>query len=147
MIIDRLSTFAGPTALSTAAPATAKFGSAIDLVRAGLDLGEGMPLFWYTSVAVAATSGGAATLALQLVTADDDPLTTNVEVLLQTGTFALAALAAGAVLTNVALPLRSYRRFIGVRQVIGTAALTAGSLHSMLLEDTQNWRALPDGNN
>lgn len=147
MLIDNLSKFALPTALSTAAPATAKFGDAINLVKTVQDLGEGTPLYWFTSVAVAATSGGSATLTLQLVEADNEALTTNPEVLLTTAAIPVASLTLGAVITNMALPKTVYRQWIGLRQVVGTAAFTAGSLNSFLTTDTDNWRALADGVN
>jgi hypothetical protein len=73
------------------------------------------------------TSGGAATLQIQFIQADDGALTTNVEVLEETRAYALALLVQGS-----QFPLRSpvgvKRRFIGVQYVIGTAAITAGAV-------------------
>ena len=147
MLIDKLSQFAFPAAISTAAPGTSKFGDTIDLAVVGQDLGEGHPLYWYTSVAVTATSAGAATFSLQLVHADNEALTANVVVILVTGAVPVASLTQGTELTKMALPILPYKRWLGVRQVVGTAAFTAGSLYSFLTPTPQNWKAYPEGLN
>lgn len=149
MITDKLLTVGMPVALSTSAPATSKLGDAIDLVVAGLDQGEGWPFYLCASVAVAATSGGAATLALQLVTADNEALTTNPVVHAVSPTFALADLTpAGKRLLLLAIPKGiEYKRWMGLRQVVGTAAFTAGSVNAFFTLDPDNWRAYPEGNN
>lgn len=143
MLIDSRSRFAVPTALSTAAPATAKFGEALDMSVAS-DLGEGHPIYLFARVSTAATSGGSATLVLQLVTADNEALTTNVEVVWQTPSFPVASLTLNARLAQVSLPYYNYRRWIGLRQVIGTAALTAGAVEAFLTTDQSAWRAYPE---
>lgn len=149
MLTDKLLTVGMPVALSTASPATSKLGDAIDLAVADLDQGEGWPFYFYASVAVAATSGGAATLALQVVTADNEALTTNPTVLLTTPTYALAAVGpAGARLAMIAIPKGLlYQRWLGVRQVVGGVAFTAGSVNAFFTLDPDNWRAYPEGMN
>lgn len=149
MLIDKLLTIGLPVALSTAAPATSKLGDEIDLLYTDLDQGEGHPMYLCVSVAVAATSGGAATLALQLVTASDDALTADVVVLASSATFALADLTpAGTRLLILALPKGvSYDRYLGLRQVVGGVAFTGGSLNAFITADPDNWRAYPEGQN
>lgn len=148
MLIDKLTQFADGVALSTAAPATAKFGSAINLVVAGLDQGEGYPMYLVVLVDTTATSGGSATLSIELVHADNDALTTNVAVLFATAAIPVATLVAGYLVAMVALPKGiEYKQYLGLRQVVGTAALTAGALNAFLTPDPQNWRAYPEGNN
>jgi hypothetical protein len=73
------------------------------------------------------TSGGAATLQVQFIQADDGALTTNVEVLEETRAYALAALVIGSQIP-LRTPVGIKRRFIGLQYVIGTAAFTAGSV-------------------
>jgi hypothetical protein len=148
MITDYFNTIADGVALSTAAPATAKFGTALNVEGDNfVDLGEGVPYYLWIAVDTTATSGGSATLALELVTADVEALTTNVEVILSTRAFPVAELVAGTVLMVVALPKgRAYRNWIGLRQVVGTAALTAGKLNAALTQDPPNWKAYPNNN-
>lgn len=148
MITDYFNTIADGVALSTGGAATSKFGSEIFVDGSTvLDIGEGVPAWLVVAVDTTVTSGGSATLALELVTADNTALTTNVEVLMSSGTYALSALTAGTVLFAWALPKgRVYRDYIGLRQVIGTAALTAGKLNAHLVTDPPNWRAYPNNN-
>ncbi|MBS2025211.1 MAG: hypothetical protein JST92_22655, partial [Deltaproteobacteria bacterium] len=79
------------------------------------------------------TSAGAATVQLQLVTADDQGLTTNLTVIQQTDAIAKAALVKGYRFLLGKLPPGLARRFLGVRYVIGTAALTAGTASASLV--------------
>jgi hypothetical protein len=73
------------------------------------------------------TSGGAATVQMQFIQADDGALTVNVEVLEETRAYGFAALVAGSQLP-LRTPVGIKRRFIGVQYVIGTAATTAGNI-------------------
>jgi hypothetical protein len=149
MILDENLLFGYKTALSTAAPATSKYGKALDLLNINLDRGEGWPFYFCAFVNVAATSGGAATLALALTHADNEDLTTNPVNLYLSPTFALADLTpAGKLLFMVALPKGVlYKRWLGVRQIVGAHALTAGALNVFLTPDPDNWRAYAEGAN
>lgn len=149
MLTDKLLTVGLPVALSTAAPATSKLGAEIDLLYTNLDQGEGWPMYLCASVAVAATSGGASTLALQLVTASDAALSAGVQVLATSATFAMADLTpAGKRLLILAIPKGvEYGRYMGVRQVVGGVAFTGGSLNVLFTIDPDNWRAYPEGQN
>lgn len=75
------------------------------------------------------TSAGAATLAAELVTADDAAITTNVTTHHTTSAQALAALKAG---TKIPVPLPSgiKQRYLALRYTVGTAAMTAGSVYA-----------------
>jgi hypothetical protein len=146
MLIDKRATFGGPIALLTSAPGTAKWGEALDMSVAR-DLGEGEPIYLRMLVGTAATSGGSATAVFELVTADNEALTTNPVVLLSTPSFAVAAMTAGKDIINVPLPKATYKRWLGIRQVTGTAAFTAGSVWAFLTTDSANWRAYADAVN
>lgn len=146
-LIDNNLFFANAEALSTAGTGTSKYGSAVDLQTALMDQGEGIPLWLVAFVHTAVTSGGSATLAIALTGADNAALTTNPENYYLSSTFALASLTpAGAHLFTVALPKRQlYKRYLGLRQIIGTAALTAGKLNAYITTDPDNWRSYAQG--
>lgn len=97
------------------------------------DVGKGMPLEVECQINTSCTSGGAATVQAQLVMADDDALTTNLTVLAQTDAIAVATLVKGyrfAIAGTV--PPGVSKRYIGIRYVIGTAAITAGTVTAAL---------------
>ncbi|MCG9104142.1 hypothetical protein LH462_10480, partial [Laribacter hongkongensis] len=51
---------------------------------------------------------------------------------------------AGTVLAAVQLPMegsKPYERFVGVQQVTGTAAVTAGKINAFLTPDVARWKA------
>lgn len=107
-------------------------GSPID------DLGRGEPVNLLVQVVETFTSGGAGTLQAQIIQADDAALTTNVEVLQESRAYALAKLVAGFQFEGLgrALPNCS-RRYLGVRYVIATAAMTAGKCDAGIVVDRQ----------
>lgn len=80
------------------------------------------------------TSGGAGTLQVQLVEADNAALTTNAVVLHDTGALALAALTADNVKPRIDIPLpkNSGKKYLGLKYIVGTAAMTAGRVTSYL---------------
>lgn len=88
-----------------------------------------------------ATSGGAATLTLQLVT-DDNAALSSPTVLFATSALALAALAKYD--NWVPLPeTDSWERYVAWRAIVGTAAFTGGTLSIEYVADKRNWRAYP----
>lgn len=90
------------------------------------EFGQGRRLQINVSVLQAVTSAGAATVQLQLIQATDAALTTAVDVINQTDVFAIANLTAGTVVPvtwDRIAPLVP-KRYIGLRFVVGTAALT-----------------------
>ena len=93
------------------------------------DFGQGRELHINISVLQAVTSAGAATVQFQLIQATDAALTTSVDVISQTDAIAIANLTLGAVVAlkyDRTAPLAP-KRYIGLRFVVGTAALTNGT--------------------
>lgn len=84
------------------------------------------------------TSGGAGTLQVQLVEADNAALTTNAAVLYDTGALALAGLTADNVKPRIDIPLpkNSGKKYLGLKYIVGTAAMTAGRITSYLNIDS-----------
>lgn len=90
------------------------------------DMGAGEPLDIEISIMQTLTSAGAATVQFQLVQADNAALSTNLEVINETPAFGYASLTAGRVirLPWITTEPLAPRRYLGMRVVIGTAALT-----------------------
>ena len=147
MLTDRLTSFGWPVDLDTSGTGTEVLGDAVDAGAASANLGVGIPFYLYLATSDEVTSGGAATVQFELVTADNEALTTNDEVVMTTTEFALADLGADTVLFVGAIPMRNYRRWIGLRQVTGAAALTGGSLYATMTQEPDQWRAYPEGMN
>ncbi|RMD00063.1 hypothetical protein EAY64_05555 [Aquitalea palustris] len=103
----------------------------IDLAGVGTgntarDIGQGEALEIAIEIMQTLTSSGAATVQFQLVEADDSAISTNVNVIVQTDAYAYTALTAGTLVPlhwDRAAPYQA-RRYIALRYVIGTAALT-----------------------
>jgi hypothetical protein len=146
MILDERTEFCDVTALNTGAAGTYVIGDQVDLGVAR-DLGGDQAATLRISVATTATSGGAATGAFQLVSADNAALTTNPVVHFQSDAIPVASLVAGTVVADVQVPRANYKRYIGIRQVTGTAAFTAGAIDANLAFDTSGWRAYADAVN
>lgn len=81
------------------------------------------------------TSGGAATLQVQVIT-DNDAALGSPTVIQSSDTIALATLVAGYRF-RVAVPPGLAERYLGVQYVIGTATTTAGTCSAFLLMDGQ----------
>lgn len=81
------------------------------------------------------TSGGAATLQVQVIT-DGDAALGSPTVIQSSDTIALATLVAGYRF-RVAVPPGLAERYLGVQYVIGTATTTAGTCSAFLLMDGQ----------
>jgi hypothetical protein len=96
------------------------------------DVGRAVNLELLVQVIQTFTSGGAATLTVNVVTADNGALTTNLTVVATSGAIALAKLIAGYQIP-VLLPAGITQEFIGLQFVIGTAAMTAGKVTATLL--------------
>lgn len=83
------------------------------------------------------TSGGAATVQVQLVMADDAALTSNLTVLAESAAIGYATLVAGYQFRVGAVLPGVTKRYLGVRYVIGTAAITAGAVTAAVVIDKQ----------
>lgn len=142
MLTDALNTFA--LAEATGNTGTRAIGDVMDLSEVPGDIGAGRPMYFYAQVDTEIEAGAGGTIVFQLVTADNDALTTNAEILFATAALdAATGVAAGTVLFNVALPSRTYRRYLGVREVVAVENTTAGKIDALLTEDLIAYRAYP----
>jgi hypothetical protein len=93
------------------------------------DLGNGRPIELRTQVTEPFTSGGAATLQVQLVTGDNAALdeTSNLAVRVATPPLDVTTLAAGHEIV-LPLPTGINQRYLGVRYVVDGAAMTSGKV-------------------
>ena len=150
MFMDDTLEFADATSVGTPNNSTGNVGDFIDtdVIR---DVGAGTPLYLIVTVDTAVTSGGAATVAFQLVSdatttiATDGTATKHIE----TDAIAVASLTAGY---TMVVPLPSvnpaYERYIGfqVKETAGQA-LTAGNVNAFLTLDPTGWSAKADATN
>lgn len=146
MLIDERTTFAWETTIPTATGA-AKFGEVIDLTAEDTNQGEGYPLYLVILITTAMTSSGSATIKFELVTDEADDLDTEDVVLLETPQADFDDFAVGDFVIVVPIPKADYKQYLGVRSVVGTAALTAGAATAFITRDPPAWRAYPEGNN
>lgn len=143
MLIDKSWLFCDDEDLAGSA-GTAKIGDAFDSgVRA--DWGVGEPLWLVCLIGDEALAGGTS-LTLQLVTADNEALTTNVTVVATSATVLTAAGTLGTTLWALQLPSTYYREWIGLRAV-EAGTFSAGSVTAFLTQQPDQWRAYAEGNN
>jgi len=151
MIIDKRNEFADALALNTGAPGTFLLGDVIDTQAPTISPNttldqEGSDLYLFVSVDTKATSAGDATLQIKLVSDAQAAISTNgtatEHIVLPVK--AVADLTAGAVLGCVRLPSGSYERYLGILQVTGEAAFTAGKINAFLTSDPAIWRPYAD---
>lgn len=151
MILDDRLEFADALALNTGAAGTYNLGDVVDLKgpttapNSTVDL-EGSDMYLIVRVATAATSGGAATLQVRLVSDTSATPSTSAPagVHFASAVFALASLVAGATVAAVRLPSGNYSRYLGIQQITGTAAFTGGALDAFLTSDPALYRAYAD---
>jgi hypothetical protein len=141
MILDERGEFCDATALNTGAAGSYLLGDVVDLGVAR-DLGGDMALYLVVSVDTAATSGGSATGQFNLVT-DDNASLSSPTVVVSSVAWPVASMTAGKTLMAVQLPMEgtAYERYIGIQQVTGTAAFTAGKVNAFLVDDVARWKA------
>ncbi len=154
MILDERTEFCDATALNTGAAGTYLIGDVIDTQLAGTslqpnDLGADNPIYLVVQMDVAATSGGSATLTIQLASDAGASIATNgtATVHAQSAAIPVASLVAGYRVLVVPLPSGTYERYLGILQVTGTAAFTAGSVSAFLTHDANAWKAYADAAN
>jgi hypothetical protein len=142
MIIDKLLSPAIRKNLSTLTVTTQVIGEVMDFGpkrNLGL-LSTPYSSGWDINVR-GATSDGAPTLALQLVTDDDEALPTPTVIWTQTG-ISLASLTK----FDLFLPIPStdlWERYVAFRAVVGVAVYTGGTISIEYTADARNWRAYP----
>lgn len=144
MIIDKLMSPAIGVALSGFTVSTQTVGTVLDL---GADRNQGLIVNGYGPGWVVtikdATSGGAATLTLSLITSAASNLGTPTT--LWTGTaLALATLADDGTQFFVGVPdSDDWLRYAAFRATVGTAVYTAGTISIEYVADARRWRAYP----
>lgn len=147
MILDVRNEFCDAVSLNTNLPGTYLIGNQIDLGATPTlkDIGVGEQLWLVVTVQTTALSGGSATLQIQLASDDTASISTTTSTIHYTSpAIPVASLTAGATVCAVALPYGSYERYLGILQVTGTAAFTAGKVDAFLTNDPPKWVALPD---
>lgn len=154
MIMDERAEFLDSTALNTGAAGTYLLGDVYDTGIAGTtlqpnDMGATDGLWFVALVDVAATSGGAATLQIKLASDAQAAIATDGSATehIVTSAIALASLTAGRRIVAAKLPSGTYERYLGVLQVTGTAAFTAGQISAFLTHDASRWLAYADAVN
>lgn len=153
MILDERTEFADATALNTGAAGTYNVGDVIDTAVGSLNtlvnFGAGSPdIYLVITVDTAATSGGSATGQFRLVSdAVATPDTSTATVHFVTAAIPVATLTAGYQIACVCLPHGSYERYLGIQQITGTAAFTAGKINAFLTLDPSAWRPYADAVN
>nr|DAO72415.1 MAG TPA: major capsid protein [Caudoviricetes sp.] len=124
--------------------AAAVSSNAVDL-RRPLDIGQGQPLFGRFQVHTAAAGG--TSMEFQIIAADNDALTTGLQVLGTTGPLALAQLKAGARFACAINPQIASRakRYLGAR-FVPQGTFTAGAYTADIgLEIQDGQKAMPSG--
>ncbi len=150
MILDERTEFCDATALNTGGAATYNVGDQIDTRSATIDTNVlkdfgFSDLYLIVRVATTATSGGSATGTFRLVSdaiATPDLSTATVHAV--SATFPVASMTAGTTLMAIQLPSGSYERYIGIQQITGTAAFTAGAIDAFLTSSPNAFRAYAD---
>ncbi len=144
MIMDERTEFADATSLNTGAAGVHNIGDQVDMQ--GQPIGSANitrdpfashnPLHMVISVDTTATSGGAATAEFRVVSDAQSTIATDGSATLHgsTGPIPVAQLTAGRQFV-ITMPPGSYERFLGVQQVTGVAAFTAGKVNAFLTND------------
>lgn len=152
MIIDSRNEFCNNVLLNTGAAGTYLLGDQIDLgaVPAPGPVGAVDNMYVVIAVTAGITAGSAGTIQFQLASDDTASIATNgsATVHLQTPAFVTGTgtgtttLRPGTVLATFQLPKAfNYERFLGILQVTGTAAITAGRVDAFLTPDPAAWAA------
>ena len=149
MILDELTEFCDATALNTGAAGTYNIGDIIDLSVTAPEVGNGQVVYLVVQVTTAVTSAGAATVQFQLVSDATSTISTSTQTIhFISMAIPKATLVAGyTAIFPIAVGSPAYERFIGVQQVTGTAALTAGAVNAFLTLDPSRWIAAADASN
>ena len=149
MLVDSRTEMCNAVALNTGSAGSYLIGNQID-IGALRDLGQGHPIFLVLRVTTTATSGGNATGTFKLVSDDSaaiSPTTSTVHFV--SPTFPVASMIAGTTLAVIALPQEgnTYERFLGLLQVTGASAFTAGAIDAFLTLTPPVTKTYPDAVN
>lgn len=149
MILSEVDEFADALALNTGAAGTYLIGDVVNLGAGAKPNYNIDDIYLVISIDTAVTSDGAATVQFQLASDAQAAIATDGSATLhwQSAAIAKATLVAGYVVGVTELPmLPVYERYLGILQVTGTAALTAGKVNAFLTPDPSMWTAVADGN-
>lgn len=142
MILDSRNEFADATALNTGAAGTYLVGNQIDLGSAN-NIGALSDLYLVIQVQTAITAGASGTVAFSLASDAQAAVATDGSATVHFTTKAFTVgtgIAAGTVLAAIALPQGfDYERYLGLLQVTGVAAVTAGTVDAFLTHDPSRW--------
>ncbi len=150
MLLDDRLEFADALAMNTGAAGTYNVGDVIDTRSLPIDPNvtkdlEGSDLYLMIQIDTTATSGGSATAQFRLVSDDIATPDTSTATVHWTGpAIPVATLVAGYRYACVKLPAGSYERYVGIQQITGTAAFTAGKINAFLVSDPALWRPYAD---
>jgi len=148
MMLDKQLMFEDALALSGLAVATTVSTNTVDLWGSAAaaipqggtvphDIGKGTKVELFGQVLTTATSGGAATLTVQLITSAAAALTSPTVIAQTMTALALATLVAGYRFRFGSVPVGILQRYLGVQFVVGTAVYTGGTISVGLAMDTQ----------
>lgn len=145
MLLDQLNTFA--EAEATGNTGTRVVGDVIDLGDVSRDLGAGQQVYVEAVVSTAIAAGAGGTYQVVLTHADDAALSTNAENLMTSVSFdAATGIEAGTVLLRGAIPSTDYKRYMGIREIVGTANTTAGAVNAHITFDMKSYKAYAEAN-
>lgn len=136
MILDELATFIRNAPVNTGAAGAYLVGKTWDTIK-NKDLAN---VSGKVKIRVTQdlTSGGAATLAYELITSNAADMSAPV-VLWQSGAVPIANLKAGALHSSFSFPAQGQLRYLRLRQVTGTAAFTGGKVDASYVHNGRNY--------
>ena len=145
MILDSLNELCDAVDLNTGLAGTYLIGSQIDMLKTNPLPGNSDSMYFVAEVDTTCTSGGAATLQLELASDSTAAIATDGSATnhFLTAAIPVASLVAGYRICAIELPRGTYERFLGVLQITGTAAFTDGKLNCYLTNDPTAHDILP----
>lgn len=143
MYQDILGTFAKATAIG-GSTGRRLVGDVVDLGAGVVDIGHGSAPYLAVRIATAMTSGGAATVQIELVSDAQEGIAVDgtATVHYTSAQFAFDAAGVAVNKTPVIIELPSgikFERYLGIIVNVGTAALTAGAIDAFLTPHEPGW--------
>lgn len=144
MMLDKQNMFSEAQSVAAVASTIVSTNS-VDLGAAGTtptgasiiyDIGRSNEVKVFAQVTTAVTSGGSATVQVQLIHSDNADLSSPT-VLVETAAIAVASLVAGYQFRLGVVPVGVSKRYLGMQYVIATATTTAGKITSGIVLDKQ----------
>lgn len=158
MILDSRNEFCDAVSLNTGAAGTYLIGSQIDLTTVAGGLGYGDQLYLVINVDTGINAAGAGTIQFQIASDSTAAIATDATATILASSPAIVTstttgnaggtLAAGKTLWIVELPVMpEAEQFLGIRQVTGTSAITAGKVNAFLTRDFSQIKHFADAVN